>query len=46
MLGTDFPYENGHVFVRAVDYINALRIGTNDARALLDRNACALLGIG
>ena len=46
LLGTDFPYENGDIFVRAVDYINDPRIGTNAARAILDQNASVLLGIG
>jgi 6-methylsalicylate decarboxylase len=46
VLGTDFPYENGDVFVRAVDYIDDPQIGTTAARAILDHNASALLGIG
>jgi 6-methylsalicylate decarboxylase len=46
LLGTDFPYENGDVFVRAVDYINDPQIDPNDARGILDQNASALLGIG
>jgi 6-methylsalicylate decarboxylase len=46
LLGTDFPYENGDIFVRAVDYINDPRIDTSAARAILDQNASALLGIG
>jgi predicted TIM-barrel fold metal-dependent hydrolase len=46
VLGTDFPYENGDIFVRAVDYINDPQIGTTAARAILDHNASALLGIG
>jgi predicted TIM-barrel fold metal-dependent hydrolase len=46
LLGTDFPYENGDIFVRAVDYINDSRIDTVAARAILDQNASALLGIG
>jgi 6-methylsalicylate decarboxylase len=46
LLGTDFPYENGDVFVRAVDYINDPQIDTNAARAILDQTAGALLGIG
>ena len=46
LLGTDFPYENGDTFIRAVDYINDPQIGTNAARAILDQNASALLGIG
>jgi aminocarboxymuconate-semialdehyde decarboxylase len=45
LLGTDFPYENGDTFVRAVDYINDPQIGASAARAILDQNASALLGI-
>jgi len=46
LLGTDFPYENGDTFLRAVDYINDPQIDTDAARAILDHNASALLGIG
>jgi 6-methylsalicylate decarboxylase len=46
VLGTDFPYENGDIFVRAVDYINDPQIDPDAARAILDHNASALLGIG
>jgi 6-methylsalicylate decarboxylase len=46
LLGTDFPYENGDTFVRAVEYINDPQIEGNAARAILDQNASALLGIG
>jgi predicted TIM-barrel fold metal-dependent hydrolase len=46
LLGTDFPYENGDIFVRAVDYINDSQIDTGAARAILDQNASALLGTG
>jgi 6-methylsalicylate decarboxylase len=46
LLGTDFPYENGDTFVRAVDYINDPRIDQGVASAILDQNASALLGIG
>jgi 6-methylsalicylate decarboxylase len=45
VLGTDFPYEQGDAFVRAVDYVNDPRIGANDAAAILGQNASAL-GIG
>jgi 6-methylsalicylate decarboxylase len=45
LLGTDFPYENGDTFVRAVDYINDPRIDPSAARAILDHNASALLGV-
>ena len=43
VLGTDFPYEAGDIYVRAVDYISDSGINENDARAILDRNAAALL---
>jgi 6-methylsalicylate decarboxylase len=46
LLGTDFPYENGDMFVRAVDYVNDPQIDTSAARAILDQNVSALLGIG
>ena len=39
LLGTDFPYENGDTFIRAVDYINDPQIDPNAARAILDQNA-------
>jgi 6-methylsalicylate decarboxylase len=46
LVGTDFPYENGDVFVRAVDYIYDSQIDTIAARAILDQNAATLLAIG
>jgi 6-methylsalicylate decarboxylase len=46
VLGTDFPYENGDLFVRAIDYINDPQIDPTAAKAILDHNASALLGIG
>jgi 6-methylsalicylate decarboxylase len=45
-LGTDFPYEAGDVFVRAVDYISASGVPAGQAEAILERNAMELLGIG
>jgi 6-methylsalicylate decarboxylase len=45
LLGTDFPYEAGDVFVRAVDYITDPQIAAADAHAILDRNATALFSI-
>jgi predicted TIM-barrel fold metal-dependent hydrolase len=45
LLGTDFPYENGDTFVRAIDYINDPQIDASAAQAILDQNASALLGI-
>jgi predicted TIM-barrel fold metal-dependent hydrolase len=46
VLGTDFPYENGDTFARAVDYISDPQVDPDAARAILDQNATALLGIG
>ena len=46
LLGTDFPYEIGDVFVRAIHYINDPQIDPDAARAILDHNASALLGLG
>jgi 6-methylsalicylate decarboxylase len=46
VLGTDFPYENGDTFVRAVDYLSDPQVDPAAARAILDHNASALLGIG
>jgi 6-methylsalicylate decarboxylase len=43
LLWTDFPYENGELFVRAVDYITAPGIGAGAAQAILDQNASAVL---
>jgi 6-methylsalicylate decarboxylase len=46
LLGTDFPYEAGDIFVRAVDYIRASGIPADQAEAILERNAMELLGVG
>ena len=46
LLGTDFRYENGDIFVRAVDYISDPQIDPGAAMAILDQNAGALLGTG
>ncbi len=45
VLGTDFPYETGDIFVRAVDYIFAAGLPAGQAEAILERNAMELLGI-
>ena len=34
------------IFLRAVDYINDPQIDPDAARAILDQNASALLGVG
>jgi 6-methylsalicylate decarboxylase len=46
LLGTDFPYEAGDTFVRAVDYISASGMPADQAEAILEHNAMDLLGIG
>lgn len=46
LLGTDFPYENGDTFVRAVDYVSDPQVDAIAARAILDQNAGRLLRIG
>lgn len=43
VLGTDFPYEDGDLFRRAVSYVQE-GLG-EDAAGVLDRNAAALLGL-
>jgi 6-methylsalicylate decarboxylase len=45
LLGTDFPYEAGDLYVRAVDYITDPRITQSEATAILEGNAAALFGI-
>jgi hypothetical protein len=40
---TDFPYEDGDLFRRAVSYVQE-GLG-EDAAGVLDRNAAALLGL-
>ncbi|MFE5110031.1 amidohydrolase family protein [Streptomyces sp. NPDC056663] len=44
VLGTDFPYEDGEVFLRAVDYIAGSGLAPEDATMILDTNAANLLG--
>jgi len=41
LLGTDFPYEDGDTFVRAVDYVSDVA-DPGEAHAILDANAMAL----
>jgi predicted TIM-barrel fold metal-dependent hydrolase len=45
VLGTDFPYEGGDLFVHAIDYINDPQIDAAAAKAILDQNAGDVLGI-
>lgn len=46
LLGTDFPYEDGDIFVRAITYITDPRISLADAEKILEKNAHGLFGIG
>lgn len=36
LLGTDFPFEAGELFVRAIDYVSASGIPAEQATAILD----------
>ena len=45
VLGTDFPYENGAVFDRAVSYITTSGLAPADAESVLTSNAETLLGL-
>jgi hypothetical protein len=45
VLGTDFPYEAGDIFVRAIDYITDPEFTEDEASAILEGNAAALFGI-
>ncbi|MFI5634053.1 amidohydrolase family protein [Streptomyces sp. NPDC051664] len=45
VLGTDFPYEDGEVFLRAVDYIADSGLAPEEATMILDTNAANLLGL-
>ncbi|MET8405430.1 amidohydrolase family protein [Streptomyces sp900116325] len=45
VLGTDFPYEDGEVFLRAVDYIADSGLAPEEVRMILDTNASDLLGL-
>ncbi|MFE5811462.1 amidohydrolase family protein [Streptomyces sp. NPDC056491] len=45
VLGTDFPYEDGEVFVRAVNYVRESGLTQEEATAILDTNAADLLNL-
>ena len=45
LLGTDFPYEDGDTFVRAVDYIDEAVGSPTQALAIRETNAMKLFGI-
>jgi aminocarboxymuconate-semialdehyde decarboxylase len=45
LLGTDFPYEDGDTFVRAIDCINEATAYPFQALAILETNDMALFGL-
>ncbi|MEV6073304.1 amidohydrolase family protein [Nocardia sp. NPDC052001] len=45
ILGTDFPYENDKIFVRAIDYISDASIAPAASQAILESNAEHLFGL-
>lgn len=45
LLGTYFPYEDGEVFLRAVDYIADSWLAPQDVTMIRDTNAADLLGL-
>ena len=45
ILGSDFPYETGNRFQRAVDYIKQSGLAEQDAEGILETNAPRLLGL-
>ena len=45
LLGTDFPYEAGEEFVRAIDYISASGVPAKEAEAIMGTTANALLKV-
>jgi 6-methylsalicylate decarboxylase len=44
MLGTDYPYEEGDTFVKAIDYIADAAADPGQHRAIHETNAMALFG--
>ena len=44
VLGSDYPYEGGELFDRAMAYIREAGLKSEDARKIMDRNAAAVLG--
>jgi 6-methylsalicylate decarboxylase len=45
ILGTDFPYESGTLFQRAVDYIGDAGLSSEEVAKIRDHNAPPLLGL-
>jgi aminocarboxymuconate-semialdehyde decarboxylase len=45
VLGSDFPYENGDLYRRAVTYVRDAGLQQGDVTRILTSNASALLGL-
>ena len=45
LLGSDYPYQKGEQYRRAVSYVQEAGLPQEDVRRILDRNAAALLGL-
>ena len=45
LLGTDFPYETGDTYVRAIDYVHEPKVDPKKAQAILETNTRDVLGI-
>ena len=45
VLGTDFPYQYGQLFQKAVDHIRESGLSAHDARRILDENAAAVIAL-
>jgi 6-methylsalicylate decarboxylase len=45
VLGTDFPYESGELFKRAINYVSDAGLKQSDIDKILDQNAAAVLGV-
>jgi len=44
-LGSDFPYEAGELYNRAIQYISESGLKSEDAEKILDQNAAYVLGL-
>jgi aminocarboxymuconate-semialdehyde decarboxylase len=45
VLGSDYPYEGGELFNRAMAYIREAGLKSEDVEKIMDRNAAAVLGL-
>jgi len=45
VLGSDYPYEGGELYDRAIQYIHDAGLKPGEAEKILDHNAAAVLGM-